>query len=400
MSKTWFRIALINFFIAACFGVILRYAFVEELSWLKFKNFLHGHSHVAMLGWVYLGIYALFIHSFLPAEKQESRFYHSLFVLTEVSVIGMLIAFPLQGYGGFSITFSTLHMLLSYLFVHRFWKDIKGMQGPSIRFAKAAIVFLLLSTIALWAMPPIMINGYTNRAIYYMSIQFYLHFQFNGWFTFAVLALFFHLLKSKNIEVPQQPTNAFFWILSISTFFTYALALAWAEPLPAIFATNSLGVILQLIAMGYFFYMVKMTHQELHHQLGGWGFRLIKLAFALFALKVIMQAAVVIPAIATVAYTIRNFVIGFIHLVLLGVITQFLLGYASLSGQLNLENRIAKTGLILLLAGFFSSELILFLQGTMFWGAMGFMPYYYELLFATSLLIPIGVGLQIIGQKE
>jgi hypothetical protein len=373
-------------------GVILRYAFVEEISWLKFKNFLHGHSHVAMLGWVYMGIYALFIHSFLPAEKQADRFYHTLFLLTQISVVGMLISFPVQGYGALSITFSTLHTLLSYLFAYRFWKDISKQSGNPAMFARAAIVLMLLSTVALWIMPPIMIYGYTNRSIYYMSIQFYLHFQFNGWFTFAILALFFHLLDKKGIAVSQKTEGVFFWMLLISTFFTYALALAWAEPLPIVFAANSLGVILQLAAMVFFAYLVRKSHQELHKKLSGWGFRLIKIAFALFALKVLMQAAVVVPSIATVAYTIRNYVIGFIHLVLLGVITQFLLGYASIMEQVNLESKLTRSGLLILLIGFFASECILFLQGTLFWGAMGFMPYYYELLFAFSLLMPIGVG--------
>ena len=105
-----------------------------------------------------------------------------------------------------------------------------------------------------------------------------------------------------------------------------------------------------------------------------------------------------IPYIATVAYTIRNFVIGFIHLVLLGVVTQFILGYAALNKVLSLRSRLSRLGLGLLLAGFFGSELLLFLQGAMFWGAMGFLPYYYEGLFGISLLMPAGVGVLLLGQ--
>ncbi|MCB0554497.1 MAG: hypothetical protein KDD02_13180, partial [Phaeodactylibacter sp.] len=97
MPKVWFRIALINFFIAAVMGAILRYAFVEEISWLKFRYFLHGHSHVAMLGWLYLGLYALLVHSFLPEVRQHSPFYRNNFIVAQASVVGMLIAFPIQG---------------------------------------------------------------------------------------------------------------------------------------------------------------------------------------------------------------------------------------------------------------------------------------------------------------
>ncbi len=392
MSKVWLRVALVNLFIAAIMGAILRYAFVEELPWLKFRYFLHGHSHTAMLGWVYLAIYALLAGSFLPEEKQGVAFYRDIFLLSQVAVIGMLIAFPLQGYGGWAIAFSSVHTLLSYFFAYRFWKDIRRRNGFSVLFAKAALLFMLFSTVALWGMAPIMVFGYQNKAIYHMAIQFYLHFQFNGWFTFAVLALFFRLLESRNIEVPPGAARYFFWLLAVSSFFTYALAVAWAEPLPMVFAANSLGVSLQGAAALFFVFLIYSIHGPLHRQLGGWGFFLVKLAFACFALKVLMQAAVVIPYIATVAYTIRNFVIGFIHLVLLGVITMFLLGFSALKGYLKLEPAVARAGLLLLLAGFIGSEALLFLQGTLFWGAMGFLPFYYEALFGISLLMPVGVG--------
>ena len=431
IPKDWFRIALINFLIAAIMGVILRYAFVEELSWLKFRYFLHGHSHVAMLGWVYLALYALLMGAFLSEEQQRSAFYRNIFLVSQVAVMGMLISFPIQGYAPWPIAFSTLHGLASYFFTWRFWRDIRGQSGLPVLFVKAALLFMMFSTLALWAMPPIILLGYQQKIIYYMTVQFYLHFQFNGWFTFAVLGLFFQLLESRHIldfrrtggEVGKRKqafaahswlisdfrlrtsgfnslrlARRFFWLLVTSAFFTYALAVAWAEPLPIVFAANSLGVTLQLAAMVFFALLIIKSHRELHQQLGGWGFLLIKIAFACFALKVLMQAAVVIPYIATVAYTIRNFVIGFIHLVLLGVVTQFILGYAILNKVLSLHSRLSRLGLGLLLAGFFGSELLLFLQGTMFWGAMGFLPNYYEGLFGISLLMPVGVGVLLRGQ--
>ena len=199
MSKVWFRVALFNFLIAAIMGVILRYAFVAELSWLKFRYFLHGHSHVAMLGWVYQALYALLLSAFLSEEQQRSGYYRDVFLLSQAAVIGMFIAFPIQGYAAWPIAFSTLHVLASYFFAWRFWKDIRGQGGLSVLFVRAALLFMLFSTLALWGMIPIMIFGYQQKIIYYMTVQFYLHFQFNGWFTFTVLSLFFQLLESRNV---------------------------------------------------------------------------------------------------------------------------------------------------------------------------------------------------------
>ena len=54
-------------------------------------------------------------------------------------------------------------------------------------------------------------------------------------------------------------------------------------------------------------------------------------------------------------------------------------------------NQSAKLAIGLILAGIILTELILFIQGTMLWNVMGFMPYYYEVLFGVSILIPVGI---------
>jgi hypothetical protein len=57
-------------------------------------------------------------------------------------------------------------------------------------------------------------------------------------------------------------------------------------------------------------------------------------------------------------------------------------------------------GLWLLVVGLIGSELLLFLQGTLLWAAMGFMPYYYEGLLYISALIPLGISLIIFSQIQ
>jgi hypothetical protein len=140
------------------------------------------------------------------------------------------------------------------------------------------------------------------------------------------------------------------------------------------------------------FMIIREAYPALNALLTGWSGFLIRFAGAGFALKILIQAAVVIPYLATVSYTIRGYVVGFVHLILLGVMTPLLLGFAARSGLLNLRAPIAKAGIILLLAGFLGSEALLFLQGTLLWGAKGFLPHYYEMLFGVSVLMPLGVG--------
>src|SRR5690606_1359434 len=123
MNKTWILLSLFNFLVAAVMGLVLRGAFVWEINWMDYRNLMHGHSHVAMLGWVYLALYILIGHHFIPKEKWEKPVYSRLFWFTQVTVLGMMISFPAQGYGAVSITFSTLHILASYVFCYRVWKD-------------------------------------------------------------------------------------------------------------------------------------------------------------------------------------------------------------------------------------------------------------------------------------
>ncbi|HFA48594.1 MAG TPA: hypothetical protein ENJ95_06185 [Bacteroidetes bacterium] len=391
MPKKWFKIALLNLFIAMCLGLLMRYAFVNEVGWMKFMNILHAHSHVAMLGWAYLAIYAILIKSFLPEAKQKKPFYNRLFWATQISVIGMLATFPVQGYAAGSIAFSSLHGICSYLFVWQFIKDIKGQNSISAKLVRLSLFFMVLSTLALWAIPPIILNGMQGKAIYYAAVQFYLHFQFNGWFIFSVLGIFFKYLEDNKINYPKKTANIFILLLTISCLLTYVLAVTWSTPIPILFWINSLGVTIQLAALVFFLKTITPLRHEIKPLFSKKVFILMEVAFFAFAFKISMQTIVAVPYLATVAYTIRNFVIGFIHLILLGVITHFLLGFGVIKEFMFLRKKYVQIGVPIFMVGFVLSEAVLFLQGAMFWGTMGFIPDYYELLFLVSALMPIGM---------
>ncbi len=399
-TSAWLRIALLNFLIAAIMGATMRFAFVEELRWLDYRFMMHGHSHVAMLGWIYMALYALLIHYFLPKEKQASVFYKRLFWFTEITVIGMAIAFPLQGYAGFSILFSSLHIIASYLFMWRFLKDAKTANKGlySFRFTQLALWFMLLSTVAIWAMPVLMVNNMRGSAFYHATVQFYLHFQFNGWIIFALLGLFFKMTEFHRLPISEKNAKRFLYLLIASCLLTYVLAVTWSTPLPILFWINSGGVALQLLALIYFVLIFKKMQPFLDGHFTGWARHLFLVALISFIGKIIIQTAVIVPWIGVVAYTIRNFVLGFLHLLLLGMATCFLLGFAVHENLISLKNKVAKSGLAILLAGLILSEFILFGQGVLLWGEMGFLPAYYVLIFGVSVLMPVGIGVFVYSQ--
>ncbi len=397
-----FKWPLFNLLLIATVGAILRLAFVTELPWLEYTNFLHAHSHLAILGWGFLGLFLLLQNTFLPEDKRQKKSYKRIFYGALFSLWGMFIAFLLQNYGLFSIGFSTLFLLWSYAFVWHFWRDLpKGQTDDqasiSTLFIRSALLFYLFSTLALWALPVINILKLHGHPIYYMSIQFFLHFQFNGWFLFAIPGLFFKMAEMQHIRLSPNDIRRYWQFLLISCFLTYALAVTWTTPVSFIFWINSLGVLLQLAALYFLLKALRPGIPQVKAGLSPQNRRLFSVALASYILKILIQTVVVIPHVAVIAYTVRNYVIGFIHLILLGVLTSFTLSYAGFRQIIPAEHPLTRHGVQLFVIAFVSTEILLFLQGTLFWANLGFLPYYYELLFAFSALLPISIGMILLG---
>ena len=83
--------------------------------------------------------------------------------------------------------------------------------------------------------------------------------------------------------------------------------------------------------------------------------------FAL-SIKLLLQAGSVIPSISDLAFGFRPIVIGYLHLVLLGVITVFIFSYCSALDFIKI-NRVSKLGIIVFVFGIYFNELILMIQG-------------------------------------
>ncbi len=390
---------LVNLLLIAVAGVILRLAFVIELPWLEYANLLHAHSHLAILGWGFLGISTLLVHSFLPKEKAGRPVYRRIFYGALFSLWGMFVAFIVENYGLFSITFSTLFLLWSYGFIWQFRRDLAsvnsdlGKRNFSLRFLNSALFFYVFSTLALWGLAVINLLHLQGTPIYYMTIQFFLHFQFNGWFLFAIPALFFQLLERYDIRLSPNALHRYWQLLVVSCLLTYALAVTWSTPIPFIFWVNSLGVLLQLAALYFLLSALRGRVKEIKALFPHEVRVLFSVALSSYVLKIIIQTVVVIPYVATIAYTVRNYVIGFVHLMLLGILTASIFSLAGFRQMLPMHKAAPYWGIRLFVPSFVIMEVLLFLQGSLFWLNWGFLPYYYEALFVVSALLMISIFL-------
>ncbi len=388
MQKKLVIVCLVNFLMAALMGLILRYSFINSVP-INYRFLTHAHSHVAMLGWVYLMLYTLFVHYFIEEKKPV---FNRLFWLTEISVIGMMISFPIQGYAWASISFSTLHILCSYYFAYLIWKHHKIKNLPARYLLRTSLLFMVISTLGVWCLgPAVSMLGQTS-AFYQIAIQFFLHFQFNGWFLIAVLAVFLHQIQLQD----SKQFRLFFILLIGATILTFSLPIYWFVPREFLLFINGLGILLQLAALFIFLKLIKPAFPIILKNNSTLIVYLYSFAIFCFILKNVLQSLSLIPTFSKVVFEHRNFVIGFIHLSMLGVVTGFLFSFI-FKNQLASTSKGLHVGIYTFVLGFLLTEILLGFQGYKFYFGGGILPHYFMLLFLFSVLLPLGIVLILIN---
>ncbi|WKZ66742.1 MAG: hypothetical protein QY325_02190 [Flavobacteriales bacterium] len=396
MSR-WFRIALLNLLAAGIIGALLRVVYITELPFIRFRPWLHGHSHTALLGWLFIGVAVVLLHD--GGRGGLSRGVRWLLTGLQAAVAAMLISFPLQGYGAVSITASTVHLVLAFALLRHIWHASAEWPAAGSRLlARIAMAMFGLSTLGILTIGPIIALGLQGKEIYYWSVQFFLHFQFNGWFWFAAMAIGARWAERTGFSLRLDALTILLWV--VSAVLTYALAIAWSEPHPGVFATVSVAVALQAWAAVRTLRMLQRLRSQAYERFPPWARILIGVALVSMAMKVLVQAAVAVPAVAVMAFTIRHYVMGFIHMNTLGTMTTLLLAYAITYGWWTTDRPMVRAGLFLLVAGIIGSELLLFAQGTLFWAGWGMMPGHYWHLAIASALMPAGVALLLAARSR
>ncbi|MEY8847931.1 hypothetical protein AB9K26_03910 [Psychroserpens sp. XS_ASV72] len=363
-------------------GLTLRYTSFGSFN-VNYRYLTHAHSHVAMLGWVYLMLFTFVIFIFVEQHRKK---YIRLFWVTQIAVLGMLLSFPFQGYGVVSISFSTLHILCSYVFAFWIWKDVNNSTDASTVMLKSALIFMLISTIGVWSLGPIIAIYGSGSTYYDIAIQGFLHFQFNGWFLFGALAL---LIKQLNIE-NNRLFKSFHLLLILSTIATVALPIHWFQPHMALIYSNGFGVVIQWVAV---IMLLRLIYVKVKSSRSSWSYLgVLTYAFVFCSLlfKVLTQGVSLIPELAGELYQYRNFIVGYIHLAMLGVITGLLL--ASLLKNLQSQNRkIIQWGFYLFYFGFVTTEFIIFYQALGYYLKNQGMNHYHGFLFWASTFLASGI---------
>ncbi|MFN8253778.1 MAG: hypothetical protein U0V75_18035 [Ferruginibacter sp.] len=392
------RIALFNLALIATIGVILRYKIAFSLPFLDQKHLLHGHSHFAFAGWISQALMVLLVNYLLQQnnDKPLSK-YKWILNANLITAYGMLVSFPLQGYGLFSISFSTLSIFVSYIFAFHFWKDLNRLPHKNTChwWMKAALLFNALSSLGAFSLAFMMATKTVHQNWYLAAVYFFLHFQYNGWFFFACMGL---ATAKFFINVSPKVLKIIFWLFAGACIPAYVLSALWL-PIPSwtylivvLAAFSQLaGWLLSLQHIKKQFVFIRsVSKKEVR-----W---IIVLAGIALTIKLLLQLGSTIPALSVLAFGFRPIVIGYLHLILLGVITLYLLGFFMQEQFITLSKR-SIAAVKLFVAGIIINELLLMTQGI---AAMTYtpLPFINELLLGAALILFTGIFLINISQKR
>jgi len=389
--EKWIKWALFNLLIVALAGITLRYKINFSFPIVNQKFLLHGHSHFAFTGWITLALMALMVN-YLDRNTTGVNFkkYNQMLLANNFISYGMLFTFIYQGYALFSITFSTLSILLSYLFIYFYWRDlnkVKGALSTTIWF-KAALVQWFLSSVGVFTLAYLMATASRVQEWYFASIYFFLHFQYNGWFLFACFGLFFSFLLKNSNSFALKTNRMLFTVLAVTVIPTYLLSLLWLN-LPVYL--HWIGVIFGTAQLAAIIYMVRLLtvakqYLPLQSLQTKWLWMLPWLAFVL---KIGLQMLSISPYLGKFAFSYRPIVIGYLHLCFLCLLSFFIIGLFNHTLEKN-GKRLSILGVFIFVSAVLLQEFVLMIQGlTAF--QIYFLPAASIILFVIALLIALGL---------
>ncbi|MDP4252858.1 MAG: hypothetical protein Q8938_02540 [Bacteroidota bacterium] len=398
--RRWAVLCLLNFVLVSVLGMLLRIKIALPLPGVNYKYLLHAHSHFAFAGWISTALFTALLYVLSLSGFPIRRVYTYQFWLAQTASYGMLLSFPFEGYGPVSIIFSMLSLIFSWWFSWQFGKDV-GRSGlpPSIkRWIRAALFFFVLSGAGPLLLAYIMTHKMVPPTLSFNSVYLFLHFQYNGWFSFAVLALFFFTAKYYQLPWDEKKGRIFFGLMAIACIPAYCLSLLWMDPPAWVFVIAAAAAGLQMAALLFFLSLLRDSWAHWSRLLPYqtklfWG-----LSCLAFTIKLVLQALSVIPFLGRFAFGLRPVIIGYLHLVTLGFLSFYLIGYFIQEKMLHSGPSGWKKGWGIFLTGVLLNETLLLLQAllAMYDRSLSFIPF---LLLAVAAVIFSGLAIMLRDQR-
>ncbi|MFC0211770.1 hypothetical protein ACFFK0_04755 [Paenibacillus chartarius] len=382
MSRLWIAVPLVYLIAAAGFGLYMRIYALYPMPSVNYVHVLHAHSHLAMLGWGYVALTLLLTHEFWGEEAVRGRSFRIQFGVTQAVVVPMTAAFLMQGYAAWSIAFSSIHIILNYVYMAWFrLQSRRAVNGralgssaadrkpASLRYAQGALLCLLLSSFGPWTLAVLGATGRSDTIYFNDAVYAYLHVQYNGWFLLGLAALLLARLDKLGTPAPYSQLTAirlyrlFMATLLPSILLSFTADLNTAGKMVALLA----GLLQLVFVCGFLLLFVKAWLDLRRARSFSWSERLGALALFCLLLKAALDPLPALPGLAPLVAGTRSLVIAYLHLALLGFISLLLLALFGQRGWIPARSRFAAWGAGLIAAGFLANESVLALQSVQQW---------------------------------
>ncbi|MBK6832813.1 MAG: hypothetical protein IPG89_00480 [Bacteroidetes bacterium] len=309
----------------------------------------------------------------------------------------MLFSFFFQGYGILSIVLSTITIIIACFFAFFYFKDLEKIDDStsSKPWFKAALLFNIISSLGTFYLAYMMASRNFNEHLYLASVYFYLHFQYNGFFIFTCLGLFFS--ESTSILPQFKYNKLFFKLFYISFVPAYFLSTLWAKLPIWLYVIVAIAAFIQVFAWIKIIMAIKsgLKTGSTLTKFQSYLFLFVGIAFTI---KLLLQLGSTIPSVSDLAFGFRPIVIAYLHLVLLAVISIFILTYMY-TFKLISVNKLTTMALGLFTIGVLLNEIVLAIQGVAAFGYI-VVKYVNGILFSISLLLLLGAVLMLLSQRN
>ncbi|MCI0448295.1 MAG: hypothetical protein L0Y79_00730 [Chlorobi bacterium] len=210
---------------------------------------------------------------------------------------------------------------------------------------------------------------------------------------FALIGLVLFYYEKQGLIKSSDGLNTAFNLLFWANIPAYTLSLL-GFALPNYIWIIAFGsALFQFIGLRFLFKDLFNIREAIKSNFCVWSKRLFYIFIISLSLKYIFQLLSALPYIGDAAFISREVAIGYIHLVMLGVVNCGIFFLFSVNNLINPETSLIKTGLWLLLAGFVLNEALLFYPAFIIWFRAPALPLYNESLFVCAVLMFTGVTL-------
>jgi len=220
----------------------------------------------------------------------------------------------------------------------------------------------VLSTLLPYGIGVLSAKGLGGSEAYQSLVYTFLHLQYNGWFLFVVLGLFFKLLENNHIYYHQKYAVRFYWLFTLAVMPAIALSMVGMSFSKYILLPAYVAATLQSIALLYFLRLITGNLITAFKEKSKWFQLYVTVFLVSFIIKVALQCFSVLPVFKLYAFYNKYIILAYLHLSLIGVISFLLLALMIDLKWLSTYG-FCKIGSSLLVLGFAITELLLVFGG-------------------------------------